>query len=651
MKLSIVIVNYNVQYFLEQALRSVRKATQNIDCEVFIVDNNSSDGSVEMVRNKFPDYILIANTTNSGFAVANNQAIRCAKGEYVLLLNPDTVVAEDTFHQCIAFMDAHPKAGALGVRMIDGSGAFLPESKRGFPSPFTAFCKTFGLSALFPSSKTFNQYYLGHLSEHDTNPVDVLAGAFMWMRRSVLEEIGMLDEDFFMYGEDIDLSYRVTKAGYLNYYLPKTTILHYKGESTKKGSLNYVRVFYQAMIIFAKKHFTGSRATIFIGLLQFAIYFRAILTVLANIIRASYLPLIDAFLMMGGLIWLKNFWAVYYFKNPNYYTIDFLKINVPLYISIWLSGIFINGGYDEPFNLRRLIGGLFSGTLLLAAVYGFLPLELRTSRMLIVLGAIWAILSTLVVRLILHYLQFRHIHIGKTRDNYLVIVGSVAESKRALDLLQLAEVTKRCIGIVSPSENKMQNVQKNRIGTLSQLADIIHIYTIDEIIFCAKDVESQAILRWMSQLGAQVQYKILPEESQSIIGSSSKNTSGELYTLEVRFAIATPLNRRNKRVFDVIISVLSLAFFPIFVLLIEKKTNFIGNICAVLLGKKTWVGYAEKNNSLPKLRTGILHPSAKLNPTQQNANTRERLDFLYAKDYNIERDMQLVWQNFEKLGN
>jgi hypothetical protein len=232
-----------------------------------------------------------------------------------------------------------------------------------------------------------------------------------------------------------------------------------------------------------------------------------------------------------------------------------------------------------------------------------------------------------------------------------VIVGSVAESKRALDLLQLAEVTKRCIGIVSPSENKMQNVQKNRIGTLSQLADIIHIYTIDEIIFCAKDVENQAILRWMSQLGAQVQYKILPEESQSIIGSSSKNTSGELYTLEVRFAIATPLNRRNKRVFDVIISVLSLAFFPIFVLLIEKKTNFIGNICAVLLGKKTWVGYAEKNNRLPKLRSGILHPSAKLNPTQQNANTRERLDFLYAKDYNIERDMQLVWQNFEKLGN
>ncbi|MEM6966645.1 MAG: glycosyltransferase family 2 protein, partial [Bacteroidota bacterium] len=282
MKLSIIIVNYNVKYFLEQALLSVRKAIPSITAEVFVVDNNSVDESVQMVSEKFPEVHLIQNKSNPGFSTANNQAIRLAKGAYILLLNPDTVVEEDTFEKCVAFMDNHPQAGGLGVKMIDGSGNFLPESKRGFPSPFVAFCKTFGLSSLFPKSKTFNRYHLGFLDKNKTHEVDVLAGAFMLLRKSVLDEIGWLDETFFMYGEDIDLSYRIVKAGYKNYYFADTTIIHYKGESTKKGSLNYVKVFYNAMIIFARKHFVGEKARLFILMLQGAIYFRAFLTILSN---------------------------------------------------------------------------------------------------------------------------------------------------------------------------------------------------------------------------------------------------------------------------------------------------------------------------------------------------------------------------------
>ena len=255
MKLSVVIVNYNVKYFLEQALLSVRKASVGLDVEVFVVDNNSSDESVAMVREKFPEVQVIANKDNVGFSKANNQAIHLSKGEYVLLLNPDTVVREDTFEKTVAYMDANPNAGGLGVKMIDGKGNFLPESKRGFPSPEVAFYKTFGLSKLFPKSKRFNKYHLGYLSENETHEVDVLSGAFMLMRKAVLDKIGLLDEAFFMYGEDIDLSYRVVKGGFKNYYFADTTIIHYKGESTKKGSLNYVKTFYQAMIIFARKHF------------------------------------------------------------------------------------------------------------------------------------------------------------------------------------------------------------------------------------------------------------------------------------------------------------------------------------------------------------------------------------------------------------
>jgi len=263
LKLSVVIVNYNVKYFLEQCLISVGKAISNIDAEVFVVDNNSVDGSCQMVRDKFPFVNVIENKINTGFSKANNQAIVQSKGEYLLLLNPDTVVEEDTFKKVVDFMDNHPQAGGLGVHMIDGNGKFLPESKRGLPTPAVAFYKIFGLSALFPKSKLFGQYHLGFLDKNKTNEVDVLSGAFMLLRKSVLDKIGLLDETFFMYGEDIDLSYRITKAGYKNYYFPETKIIHYKGESTKKSSVNYVVVFYKAMSIFAQKHFSQSNAAFF----------------------------------------------------------------------------------------------------------------------------------------------------------------------------------------------------------------------------------------------------------------------------------------------------------------------------------------------------------------------------------------------------
>lgn len=275
MKLSIVIVNYNVRYFLHQCLQSVQAALKGIEAEVFVVDNCSQDDSVAMVQSEFPWVKLIANRDNPGFAKANNQAIVQSKGDYVLLLNPDTVVAEDAFQLALDFMDTHPDCGGLGVKMTDGKGRFLPESKRGLPTPWVAFCKIFGWSSLFPNSRLFGRYHLGFLSEHDTHPVDVLAGAFMMMPRHVIDKVGMLDEQFFMYGEDIDLSYRISLGGFQNYYFPASRILHYKGESTKKGSLNYVKVFYKAMIIFAQKHYSRSRSVWFTWLIHCAICFRA----------------------------------------------------------------------------------------------------------------------------------------------------------------------------------------------------------------------------------------------------------------------------------------------------------------------------------------------------------------------------------------
>jgi GT2 family glycosyltransferase len=231
----------------------VKASTTNLNVEVFVVDNNSSDGSLEYLCSKFPEIIFIANKDNKGFSKANNQAIRQATGKYVLLLNPDTVLGENSLDIVCKFMYDHSDAGGIGVKMIDGYGCFLPESKRGFPSPWNSFCKIAGLSKIFPYSSVFAKYHLRYLDEDEVHVVDVLAGAFVLLRRTVLDEIGLLDESFFMYGEDIDLSYRISQAGYRNYYVPEI-IIHYKGESTKKD-LRYVRIFYEAMLIFFKKHY------------------------------------------------------------------------------------------------------------------------------------------------------------------------------------------------------------------------------------------------------------------------------------------------------------------------------------------------------------------------------------------------------------
>ncbi len=656
MRLSVVIVNYNVRAFLEQALLSVRKAMQGIAGEVWVVDNHSVDDSVRMVREKFPEVRLIANTNNPGFAVANNQAIRQSKGEYVLLLNPDTLVEEDTFHKCLAFMDAHPEAGALGVKLIDGSGKFLPESKRGFPSPWVAFCKTVGLSALFPKSRLFNGYYLGHLGENDTNPADVLAGCFMFMRRAALDKAGLLDEAFFMYGEDIDLSYRIIQAGYKNYYFPETKIIHYKGESTKKGSLNYVRTFYQAMIIFTRKHFTGRRAGLFIRMLQAAIWLRAGLTLAKNLGRRVWLPLADAALIFGGLVFLKDFWASYYYKDPHYFKPPVLWFNFPLYTAVWLLSVWLNGGYDQRYDLRRLLRGLGLGTLLLAAIYGFLDLEYRPSRALLLLGAAWAALALTALRAAMHFAEFRNFRIGRDRVKNLLIVGSPAESARVNGLLLQAGVVKNLVGVITPPGGRAgapsvpfsaeQRFTAPLLGNLGDapLDEIVRIFGVEEIIFCSRDIRSQDILAWMTRLGPAVSYKIVPEESLSIIGSSSKDEPGELYTIDIRYNIAQPGQRRNKRVFDFGFCFLLLLTLPFWLLFSQKRKAFLNNWWPVFVARKTWVAYAPhpQNGTLPTLKPGIFSPVAGLNDLNLNEQTIGRLNFLYAKDWNVWRDMEVL---------
>ena len=255
MKLSVVIVNYKVKYYLAQCIHSVLKAMDGIEGEIIIVDNDSKDDSVEFIRQLYPQVTLIKNRKNLGFSRANNIAITQSHGEYILILNPDTIINENILKECTALLDSNPQIGATGVRMLNPDGTFAPESRRGIPTPFTAFCKMSGLNDAFPTNRTFGRYYMKFLDENSATPIEIISGAYMFVRKSVLDKCGLFDEDFFMFGEDIDLSYRMLKTGHKNYYLP-SRIIHYKGESSRKNTFRYVYVFYKAMYIFFKKHYS-----------------------------------------------------------------------------------------------------------------------------------------------------------------------------------------------------------------------------------------------------------------------------------------------------------------------------------------------------------------------------------------------------------
>ncbi|MFW5724805.1 MAG: glycosyltransferase [Bacteroidota bacterium] len=650
MKLSVIIVNYNVKYFLEQCLKSVFISGKNLTMEVFVVDNNSVDGSVQMVREKFPQVKLIANKENTGFSRANNQAIKISQGEYVLLLNPDTVVEDDTFEKVVAFMDKTPDAGGLGVKMIDGKGVFLPESKRGLPTPAVAFYKIFGLSALFPRSKIFGKYHLGYLDSEKIHKVEILSGAFMLMRKSVLEKTGYLDETFFMYGEDIDLSYRILQAGYKNYYFPETRIIHYKGESTKKSSINYVFVFYNAMIIFARKHFSKHNASVFSFLINIAIYFRAFLAIISRFVRRIITPLFDAAVIFTGFIFIKDYWETHVLEfERSYYPPEFISIFVPAYIVVWLFSVYISGGYDKPTKLFRIVRGIGLGTVVILVIFALLPVSMRFSRGLILLGSLWSLISMLLTRIVWHLIRYKNLNIGSQSNKRIAIIGQDSEPERVAMMLRQSG-SNAFIGLVSTGNTVSEKT--GYLGNLAQLTEIIEVYNINELIFCASEISSQTIISHMSGLKDKpVSFKIAPPQSLFIIGSNSIDTFGDFFTVDIN-TINQTANKRNKRFFDLMICGFLIITLPFQLIVVKNRLGLLKNIIKVLFGQKTWVGYNPKvnNSQLPSLKNAVLNPADMFAHKTLDPSTLLNLNTLYAKDFRLENDFKIIRKGYRNLG-
>lgn len=651
-KISIVIVNYNVAHFLEQALKSVQKATANIDAEIFVVDNNSVDGSVEMIQEKFPEVILIANKENLGFSKANNQAMRKATGEYILLLNPDTVIEEQTLEKCCRFMDDHPDAGGLGVKMVDGKGKFLPESKRSLPTPWVAFSKVFGLAAIFPKSKKFGRYHLKYLDENKTHEIEILAGAFMLMRKKVLDEVGLLDEEYFMYGEDIDLSYRIIKGGYKNYYFPETKIIHYKGESTKRTSVNYVFIFYKAMIIFAKKHFSKGAAKSFSFLINIAIYLRALVALTRRLGTNALLPVIDFTVAYVGYYFLKGYWETNHKYVPTPYPDTYMEVVVPIYILVWIFCVFMLGGYDRPFKSSKIVQGIVLGSLIISAFTNFFD-DLRYSKALIILGSSFSIIAFISNRLAFHFAKYKNFNLGKETIKRIAIVGDRIESKRVIQLLSATNQNLEIIGFISPTASQIQD--DLLLGKIHQINEIAQIYDVSEIIFCSKDIAAHQIIELMSSIDKKhIEFKIVPDESNYVIGSSSSTKNGDLYTVDIELSITKSTHIRSKRLFDMISAFAFLVLSPLLIFVVKKPIGFFRNTFKVLLGKKSWVGFKQPEKiNISKVKPGIFNAATLIDKEELSSldeSAVHRLDMLYAKDYNVATDLDIVLKNIRQLG-
>ena len=589
MELSIVIVNYNVKEFLTQCLDSIFKSQTQYNYEVIVVDNSSRDSGRDEICSTFEHITWIDNSENVGFGRANNQGFSRSKGVYTLILNPDTVLQEDTLEKCISYLLAHPEVGGLGIKGLDGSGQFLPESKRALPTPLVALWKITGLSAIFPKSSVFARYHLGHLSPEENHEVDILVGCFMMVPTQLLLSVGGFDPQYFMYGEDIDLSYELQKTGHKNIYFSDSQIIHYKGESTKRGSLNYVRMFYKAMVLFAKKQFTGSSAAAYSLLIYSGIYLRATLAIVARLGKSTFTPLLDAAVLFAVLNTIKSYWEQNHrFINGGSYPDLYTYTIQGSYVLVWLFGLWLSGVYFKNNRPIVMVRSMIVTTLFIGFAYGLLPDELRFSRALLLLGALGGLSAMLGWRAVLSVLSGKPMFEGATKQPRILFFGS-KYSKGALDdILQSS-------GII-PSFYWEEVPNFNNDDWLLKLQALVRLHRINELIVDVSEVSNTRLISILTLLGEQTSVKSFMPEQKFIIGSDSSLTQGTTYRKSQQ--TADPQYLRQRRVFEITATFLVVSLAPMTLVYALATGRFsawklwIRYSGHIMTGEKSLIGYS-----------------------------------------------------------
>jgi GT2 family glycosyltransferase len=651
-KVSVIIVSYNVQYFLELCLHATLKALAGVTGEIIVIDNQSSDESCLIIKQHFPSVTLIENKDNVGFSKANNQGVAIAKGAYIHFLNPDTVIPEDFYIKSIAYLDQHPKAGALGPRLLDGTGDYAIDSKKSFPSFWTSVYKVMGLASLRPQSAFFNKYYAAHIAETETAAVDILSGCCLLVRKEAMDKAGgSFDESYFMYCEDVDLCHRIGLAGYQNVYFPETSIIHYKGESTRKLSYKYMKIFYEAHALFVKKYYPKSLGIIYITALRSVLSLRNVINWLRHIFGIFKMYVLDALLLTLVTIAIKNFWfdSISEVSLPESPSIFYKTI--PLFVIIWMLSLFLNGAYDKPFSLFKAGRGMVIGTIIVLAGYGLMPLDLRYSRGVVLFSGMAGTIAILLARWITALLGWIKL-VPRGKVDYKAAIISNEEGYTTLNTrLQHLGYKLDIAGLISVNK---QHTATN-LGSISAVKAIQETYQINEIIFNSKAVNYKDIIDTMQVCASKVFYKISTPYSAMLVGSNNLKHHAEAFSLEQHYKIATPSNKRNKRIIDICASLVLILIYPFLKRKVKTKTFLWTNLCKVLMGKCTWVGYRQQPGVpseplLPTLRPSILPTYIMVPGYEPSEYNYYQLASRYAISYNVLDDIRLLMKNLNYIG-
>jgi GT2 family glycosyltransferase len=657
--LSIIIVNYNVKEFLKNLLHSIKKASQNFSTEIIVVDNASDDGSVEMIREKFPEVKLIANEKNLGFAKANNLGLKEAKGKYILLINPDTLVAEDTFSKLIEFFESHSEAGMVGCKILNPDGTLQLACRRSFPGPWTSFTKVTGLSTLFPKSKLFARYNLTYLDENQTYEVDAISGSFMMMKKEVYDKVGGFDEQFFMYGEDLDLCYRIQKAGYKIYYVHTTQIIHYKGESTKRSSLDETKVFYSAMHLFVKKHLSSSFIVELI--LRTAIAIRSLLAFLGKK-KLIIISVILDFITFNFCIYAAQ--EIYQRIKPSWlgfpYFAQWIVYTVPAFIQIFIASL--TGVYQKnKLSILKVIISIAISFPILTSLTFFFK-QFAFSRAAILIAYILVLFAFVLWRIIFKQFFNKLLTSESDRHKRTLIVGTRENAVNIASKLKHKKTEIRnIIGLISDSYKDVGTKLNSFeiVGTAQNINKVIRDYKIDEVIFSSEELSYNQMIQIISSLRKEnVEFKVVGSDQDFVVGKTSVSILDDMPLFEINFNISDPKMRFIKSLFDYSLALITLFLvypFIFFKYKIASQTKtefaeFILNVPSVLSGKYSFVGPKENYNSQniflgKKGLTGFWYYET------EDKDEIEKLDFYYAKNQNIWMDIEIISKSLNKMLN
>jgi O-antigen biosynthesis protein len=634
--ISIIIVNYNVKDFLYQCLKSIEKAKRNLSVEVIVVDNASRDASVEYLQPFFPDVRFIALEENLGFGRANNLGFKSANGKYYLILNPDTIVQENTLEVMYEYMQANPNVGVSGCKVLNPDGSFQLACRRGFPTPWNAFSKLFGLQMLFPKSKLFAGYNQTFKDINETYEIDALIGAFMFARADVIDELDGFDEAYFMYGEDIDLCKRIKQSGFDVHYVHTTSIIHYKGESTKRSDINDIRHFYEAMEIYAKKYFSSSG--LFLFFLRIGIFIRSLIAYFFRysrdiIIITSDLLAINVLLMVASFVRFDKL-----LPFPDYaYPIVFIAVTIVFFFSMFFVGEYL----ERESNIGKSIFGVLISFFILSSLTYFFK-EYAFSRGIVLLLTGLMVLYITISRLLLYTFEILK---GKNTERRIVFVGI---NQHTLDLLKnltpSTNLNLSIIGMVS-TDTSAQNELLSHIpilGNIDSLKFIINKNKINEVIITDKSISKRKLIDTMANVSSKSVRFHIADEYEELITSRILN---ELLEEDIHLPKYKYLIARYyfiKRSVDIILSILLLVFLFPGILFANKIKNRYINIWKVLINEMSFIGLTPNSKWKHLGKPGIINFSNVLDINSLSNDAVERLNEHYLANYSFSLDIDIL---------